>query len=68
MIVIGGQQEDKYNEFVYELDLTTNEWKKQCQFTKQGLSPRSDFTLNLYNDKLYIFGGKNDDIKYNQLW
>jgi len=50
---------------MYSLNLKTNEWKKICKFADHGVMPRSDFSMNLYKNQLYIFGGKNNDVKYN---
>jgi hypothetical protein len=65
MIVFGGEEKAKYSEWMYSLDLKTNEWKKVCRLSEKGIQPRSDFSMSLYEDKIFIFGGKSDDTKYN---
>lgn len=65
--LIGGSNLDKDNERMFELDLTSNEWKTiKIHGAKPG--PRDEHSAHLWNDVIVVFGGNVNGCKSNDVW
>lgn len=67
----------KYGEYwnqVIKYDISANKWilpykDNAIQLTDpSGPHPRGGHTSSIFNGYLYIFGGRNGEIKYNDIW
>ena len=66
MYVFGGLKEGSYSNDLYEYNFKKNKWRKIIyDINKKVLQPRSCHSANVYNDHLFIFGGKLGSTKYS---
>jgi N-acetylneuraminic acid mutarotase len=71
MIVFGGLFFNERNNWTSILDLKKNEWIHNQMESKDEIlpDPRSQHSSVVYDEKMYIFGGRNDTFEYlNDLW
>jgi len=60
MYVFGGLAKYKTSSYLYELDLTTLEWKR-IDIQEPSPAPRSSHAAVFYQGAMIVYGGKNAD-------
>lgn len=53
---------------VFRLDCETYEWEKVNSISSDVPEARDSHSANLVNHKMWVFGGSNSDLLYNQFW
>ncbi|KRX04088.1 hypothetical protein PPERSA_08303 [Pseudocohnilembus persalinus] len=73
MIIIGGfvQPQGVYTNAVISYSFKNNSWKflyKHNENDKHAPRPRQGVDITINNDKVYLFGGNDNQRKFNDLW
>mmetsp|Transcript_1126 Transcript_1126/g.1017 ORF Transcript_1126/g.1017 Transcript_1126/m.1017 type:complete len:515 (+) Transcript_1126:82-1626(+) len=68
VILVGGSNLGTDNENIYELDLSTLEWRVDKNPKPEELTSIDEHTSLIYEDKLYIFGGNVHGFKSNKMF
>ncbi|CAK70961.1 unnamed protein product (macronuclear) [Paramecium tetraurelia] len=71
LIIFGGfytADTFKHSNDLYSFSFTLNKWVKLNKSKGKQPSPRDGSSIAIHNQILYMFGGKNGDLRYNDLW
>ena len=69
MVIFGGFVDSGRENDLWEYCFTTGKWKEIEALTKEKPCKRSGHSAVVYQDKMYIFGGVDDEInRLNDLW
>ncbi|CAD8049418.1 unnamed protein product [Paramecium sonneborni] len=58
----------KHSNDLYSYSFNLNHWIKLNKSKEKQPSPRDGSSIAIHNSNLYMFGGKNGDLRYNDLW
>ncbi|CAD8149025.1 unnamed protein product [Paramecium pentaurelia] len=70
-IIFGGfysGNQCKHSNDLFSYKFQDNKWVKLNKQKGMEPAPRDGSSITSYNNSVYIFGGKNGDLRYNDLW